>query len=67
MWWPWHRRAAPEAEADEASAARADAERKLGETAARDPEIKAIAGRLEALRRQNRFASMIEDALRRQP
>jgi hypothetical protein len=56
-----------EAEAVEASQTRAEAERKLDETTARDPEIEAIAGRLESLRRQNRFAAMIEDALRRQP
>jgi hypothetical protein len=74
MCWPWwcrgfgHRTAwKAKHEAEEASRTRADAERKLDETTARDPEIQAIAHRLESLRRQNRFAAMIEDALRRQP
>jgi hypothetical protein len=66
MRWPWLRRHRSNHD-PEAARTRAEAERKLHETTARDPEIRAIAGRLNSLRQQNRFAAMIEDALRRQP
>lgn len=65
MWcWPWRRHRLPP-DVEEAAQVRADAERKLGETEARGPEIERIAQRLEALRRANQFAAMIEEALRR--
>lgn len=54
MRWPWQR---PKREPD-------DAERQLADAQARDPEIEEVAERLEQLRRQNRFAAMIEEALR---
>lgn len=62
MWWPWRRR--PEPADEEAGRARAEAEQKLAETEARTPEIEEMARRLERIRRQNRFALMIEQALR---
>lgn len=54
MRWPWQR----ERKSTEA------AERKLADVEARDPEINDLADRLDALRRANRFALMIEQALR---
>lgn len=54
MRWPWQR---PKRPAD------ADAEQKLAEAKARDPEIEEVAARLDALRAANHFTAMIEDAL----
>lgn len=54
MRWPWQPRLkAPD-----------DAEEKLAAAEARDPEIRDLTDRLEARRRENRFALMIEEALR---
>jgi hypothetical protein len=64
MRWPW-RRQRRRGHDDDARATRAEAERKLRETRARDPEITALTERMERLRQANRFALMIEDALRR--
>lgn len=61
-WWPWRRKRTNGADA---AAARADAERKLDQAERRGPEIEAMRERLDAIRRANQFAAMIEDALRR--
>lgn len=54
MRWPWQ----PKPKAPD------DAEEKLAAAVARDPEIRDLTDRLEARRRENRFALMIEEALR---
>lgn len=63
MWTPWRRRR----QSDDADRKLAEAERRLDETCARDAEVDAVAGALNRLRSRNRFAELIEEALRRQP
>lgn len=63
MRWPWQKRHDHSHGAD-AAAARADAEQALDDAQRRGEVVREVAGRLEEIRRRNRFAEMIEQALR---
>ncbi len=56
-------RPCPSLDAEQAAAARADAERKLAEAREQGPEVSAVAGRLRRVRPDD-FAAMMTDAMR---
>ena len=71
MRWPWQRRAQrddlPDVRGDHAAAEAAlrDAEKRKAEVEARWPTIKWMAETLDAHRRENGFAEMFNEAMRR--
>jgi hypothetical protein len=62
--WPWRRRQRSDHDA-EAARVRAEQERKLDETAEKDPEIAEVTNRLQDAYRANSFAQLIDEALGR--
>lgn len=62
MNWGWLRRRRQRAQS--ATLGLAEAQRRLDDAHARDPEIKSLADQLRLIRERNNFASMIASALR---